>query len=141
MPLRRLHCWVGDMTDDELPIVERGLLAMSDVAWDQAVRQAAVIAPLATLDVVSVGHQAGLPARGAPALRWHCGAGDRHGDGAGPLAPGDNVFHLFPGVQRCKCGFSWHLFIVCHCGHPSGPGAWIPAHLALRLGVCSAWSK
>jgi putative transposase len=43
------------MTDDELPVVERGLLATSDAAWDQAVRQAAVIAPLAALEVVGYG--------------------------------------------------------------------------------------
>ena len=44
------------MTLDEPPIVERGLLTMSDAAWDRAVRQAAVIAPLAALEVV--GHRA-----------------------------------------------------------------------------------
>ncbi|WP_104173274.1 helix-turn-helix domain-containing protein [Arthrobacter sp. Y81] len=43
------------MTDEEPPIVERGLLAMSDAEWDEAVRQAAVIAPLAALDVVGQG--------------------------------------------------------------------------------------
>ncbi|AOT03646.1 Mu transposase C-terminal domain-containing protein [Arthrobacter sp. U41] len=43
------------MTDEEPPIVERGLLAMSDSEWDEAVRQAAVIAPLAASDVVGRG--------------------------------------------------------------------------------------
>lgn len=40
------------MTDEAPSIVEHGLLAMSDSAWDQAVRRAAVIAPLAARDVV-----------------------------------------------------------------------------------------
>lgn len=40
------------MAEDEPPIFERGLLAMSDAAWDQAVRRTAVIAPLAALDFV-----------------------------------------------------------------------------------------
>lgn len=35
------------MTDEEPPIVERGLLAMSNSEWDEAVRQAAVIAEAA----------------------------------------------------------------------------------------------
>lgn len=45
------------MTDEEPRIVERGLVAMSDSEWDEAVRQAGVIAPLAALDVVGRGGQ------------------------------------------------------------------------------------
>lgn len=50
------------MMQGEPPVVERGLLAMSDVAWEQAVRRTAVIAPLALLDVV--GHAAADHAAG-----------------------------------------------------------------------------
>lgn len=44
--------WVTGMAEDELPLVERGLLAMSDAAWDQALRRTVVITPLAALDLV-----------------------------------------------------------------------------------------
>lgn len=40
------------MTNNDVPIVESDLLAMSDAEWDRAVREAAVIAPLAAQDVV-----------------------------------------------------------------------------------------
>ena len=44
------------MTADETPIVERGLLSMSEEAWELARRRSDVIAPLAALG--TVGHQA-----------------------------------------------------------------------------------
>lgn len=40
------------MTNNDVPIIEHGLLAMSDAEWDLAVREATVIAPLAGQDVV-----------------------------------------------------------------------------------------
>lgn len=40
------------MTDNGVPVIEHGLLAMSEVEWDLAVRNAALIGPLARQDVV-----------------------------------------------------------------------------------------
>lgn len=71
------------MTSDKPLIVEHGLVSMSDTAWAQARRRAAVIAPLAAMD--TVGHsdaddaagQLGLSRRQVYALvrRYRQGAG------------------------------------------------------------------
>lgn len=71
------------VTSDGAPIVERGLVSMSEVAWEQARQRAAVIAPLAALGSVShraadaAGGQLGLSRRQVYVLvgRYRQGSG------------------------------------------------------------------
>ncbi len=40
------------MVVDEPPVIERGLLAMSDAAWGNALRRTAAITPVAAVDLI-----------------------------------------------------------------------------------------
>jgi putative transposase len=76
-----LRRWVG--VGDEPPVAERGVLSLSDTAWEEARRRAAVIGPLAAMGSVShraadaAGEQLGLSRRQVYALvgRWRQGSG------------------------------------------------------------------
>ncbi|MGH9067411.1 MAG: transposase [Acidimicrobiales bacterium] len=73
----------GSAVPDELPMVERGVLAMSEATWEEARRRATAIGPLAAMGSVShgaadgAGEQLGLSRRQIYVLvnRWRQGSG------------------------------------------------------------------